>query len=51
MKASFKEIKSDCGLLVWICQLNGKEICRSLSQHGVRMMVINIIRKNQNAKQ
>lgn len=45
--AIFKEIKSSCGLLVWVCLLNGQEIARSLSHQGVAQIVLRIIRKNK----
>lgn len=50
MYACFKEIKSEYGLLVWICLLNGREVARSWSLPGAQMQVLNLIRKNQNGK-
>jgi predicted LPLAT superfamily acyltransferase len=48
IKAIIKEIRSDCGLLVWVAMIGDKEICRSLSEQGLRMMILHKIRKNRN---
>ena len=45
-KAVFKEIKVH-GLNIWVCELNGKEIARALSQQMCRCMVLGLLRKNK----
>lgn len=45
MKASIKEIRSKCGLSVWVCMIEEKEICRSWSEQGLRQIMIHHARK------
>lgn len=46
MQATIKEIKSESGLYVWVCVLNGTEIARALSLFCVRQIVIRMIIRN-----
>lgn len=45
MKAIIKETEEH-SIRFWVCELDGKEFCRSMSEQGLIMMILNRVRRN-----